>query len=243
VVAHTSSNDFIHWEHSTPDSAPIVMSADLDDAIASEVYGMGVFKYGNQYIGLVQHFQNRPLDSFLNIQLATSRDGNAFTRVGDRTPFIPNGEVGDWDRFNVAVANNPPIEEGDDLRFYYSDRRYRHDPYEGTDSGPVEGAIGYGTIKRDRFVALEGDYAGGVLTTVPFTRAGSTIHINGRANWGEIAVEALDSAGQKIATAVPVELDSLDMPLKWNSPLPPPSTPIQLRIGVRNGQLYSIWCD
>ena len=225
-----------------PDSAPVVMGADLEDAVASEVYGMGVFKQGDIFIGLVQRFHNRPTNTFLDIQLAVSRDGNDFHRVGDRTPFIPNGGVGDWDRFNIAVANNPPIVDGDSLRFYYSDRRYRHSPYDGVDSGPKTGAIGFATVKRDRFVSLEGDYAGGTLLTKPLTLAGDTIYINARADWGTIGVEVLNGVGDVIATAEPVQEDGLAIPLVWDAPLPKGNA-VQLRIAVTNGQLFSIWCE
>lgn len=242
VVAHTTSKDFLHWEHTRPDSAPVVMGADLKDPVASEVYGMGVFKYGDQFIGLVQHFQNRPKDTFLNIQLAVSRDGNDFTRVGDRTPFIPNGGVGDWDRFNCAVSNNPPIEVGDELRFYYSDRRYRHSPYEGEDSGPLTGAIGFGTIKRDRFVALEADYAGGTLLTKPLRLASTDLRLNARADWGEITVDVLDRDGNVVAKSAPVSEDGLDLPVSWETTPPEEAGPVQLRITVKNSQLYAIWC-
>lgn len=241
VVAHTTSSDFLTWEHTQPNSAPVVMGADLEDPIASEVYGMGVFKYESVFIGLVQHFQNRPEDTILNIQLAVSHDGNDFTRVGDRTPFIPNGGVGEWDRFNVAVANNPPIEDGDNLRFYYSDRRYRHSPYEGTDSGPSTGAIGFGTIQRDRFVAMEADYAGGTLLTKPLVLTSPDLRLNARADWGEIRVEALDMDGKTIAVSEPLRADELDSPVVWNTP-PPVGTALQLRISVTNGQLYALWC-
>jgi hypothetical protein len=217
------------------------MGADLKDPVASEVYGMGVFKYGSQFIGLVQHFQNRPEDTLLNIQLATSRDGHTFTRVGDRTPFIPNGGVGEWDRFNCAVANNPPIEDGDALRFYYSDRRYRHSPYDGTDSGPLTGAIGFGSVKKDRFVALEGDYAGGTLLTKPLRLMGSTLYLNARADWGELRIEALDLAGNTRATATPIREDGLSIPVVWDAALPRDSGPLQLRITLVNAQLYALW--
>lgn len=241
-VAHTTSADFLHWEHTRPDSAPVVMGADVEDPVASEVYGMGVFKYGGQFIGLVQHFQNRPTDTFLNIQLATSRDGNGFSRVADRAPFIPNGGVGDWDRFNCAMANNPPLEDGDELRFYYSDRRYRHSPYEGSDSGPSTGAIGFGTAKRDRFVALEADYAGGVLLTKPLVLQGTDLHLNARADWGEIVVEVLDQAGNVMGTSLPVSEDGLDLRLRWEQAPASNGEPVQLRVTIRNGQLYAIWC-
>ena len=44
--------------------------------------------------GLLQGYGAGPLG------LAVSRDGRRFERLSDRRPFIPVGQVGEWDRFN-----------------------------------------------------------------------------------------------------------------------------------------------
>ena len=114
--------------------------------MGTETYGMMVFPYESVYIGLVRVFHNQPGQSYLDVQLAVSRDSIHFSRVGDRSPFIPVGPIGSWDRFNNSIANNPPIVIGDELRFYYAGRTYRHGPYEGPDEGFSGGAIGMATI-------------------------------------------------------------------------------------------------
>ena len=119
---------------------------------------MMVFPYQGVYIGLVQVFHNMPDDCTLDLQLAVSRDTHTFVRVGDRSPFIPLGGVGEWDRFNLSPANNPPIEVGDELRFYYGGRPYRHSPYAGPDKGDPAGGIGFATVPRDRFVSLDATF-------------------------------------------------------------------------------------
>ena len=116
---------------------------------------MKVFPYEGIYIGLVQVFHATPDDATLDVQLAVSRDGLNFTRVGDRSPFIPLGPVGSWDRFNHSLANNDPFPVGDDLHFYYGGRSYRHTPYDGPDKGPSNAGVGIAVAPRDRFVALE----------------------------------------------------------------------------------------
>ena len=99
VVARVESPDFLHWNHTKPAEAPIVMAADEKDAPGTEIYSMLVFPYESVYIGLVQLFHNRPGASHLDLQLAVSRDTVHFERVGDRTPFLPCGGIGTWDRF------------------------------------------------------------------------------------------------------------------------------------------------
>ena len=93
----------------------------------------------------------------MDIQLAVSRDSVHFERVADRAPLLAVGEVGAWDRFNLSLANNPPIVVGEGLRFYYGGRNYRHGPYQGNDKGERFGGIGFATIPRDRGKPKNGD--------------------------------------------------------------------------------------
>jgi hypothetical protein len=72
---------------------------------------MKVFPHEGVYIGLVQVFHATPEET-LEVQLAVSRDSLHFTRVGDRSLFLPVGPVGSWDRFNLSLANNEPLVAG-----------------------------------------------------------------------------------------------------------------------------------
>ena len=204
---------------------------------------MMVFPYESIYIGLVQRFHNRPGDVFLDIQLAVSHDGVQFTRVGDRTPFIPCGPVGNWDRFNNSIATNPPVEVGDELRFYYGGRTYRHGPYKGPDKGESGGGIGFATIQRDRFVSLGASFDGGEIVTKPLELKGNTLHLNAKSDFGAITVEILDKSGKTIARSKPVQQDALDIPVQWEEAgLANATSPVTLRITLRNALLFAIWC-
>ncbi len=241
-VARTESPDFLDWTHKDPTAAPVVMTADGDDPPGTEIYGMAVFPYGSAYIGLVQRFHNRPGDVYLDIQLAVSHDSVHFTRVEGRSPFIPCGPVGSWDRFNNAIANNPPIEVDGKLRFYYSGRTYRHSPYDGPDKGESGGGIGFATIPRDRFVSLGASFDGGALVTKPLRLRNGALHLNADADFGEIAVEALNGAGETIASSEPISQDGLDLPVAWaEGGIPGDAEPVRLRITLRNALLFALW--
>ena len=241
AVAHTESPDFLTWDHRDPATAPVVMEANLDDATGTEIYGMGVFAYEGLYIGLVQRFHNRPGDVFLDIQLAVSRDGVHFERIGDGTPFLPCGGVGEWDRFNNAMSNNPPLVSGDELRFYYSGRSYRHSPYSGPDGGEKWGGIGLASVKRDRFVSLEASFAGGTLTTKPLRWSGGPLCVNAKADFGTIEVEVLDEAGNVIGRSAPLRGDSISLTVHWEEDFTPPSGAVRLRFLLKNALLFSFW--
>ncbi len=243
AVASTTSPDFLHWAHTDPATAPVVMAADAQDPPGTEIYGMAVFPYESVHIGLVQRFHNRPGDVFLDIQLAVSRDAVHFTRVEPRTPFIPCGPVGSWDRFNNSVANNPPIAVGDELRFYYSGRMYRHSPYDGPDKGVPGGGIGMAGIPRDRFVSLGASFDGGALTTKPLRIAGETLHLNADAGFGTISVEALDDEGNVVGRAEPVRRDGLAIPVRWAEGGLRNGDTARLRVTLENALLYALWME
>lgn len=249
AVARMESSDFVKWSHVDPDTAPVVMTADLQDPPGTEIYSMMVFPYESVYIGLVQVFHARPDTCFLDVQLAVSRDGVRFERVEGRQTFLEAGGVGEWDRFNQSPANNPPVVVGDELRFYYGGRTYRHAPYEGKDTGPRAGGIGLATIPRDRFVSLEASFDGGEIVTHPLRLGGGRLHLNARSDFGEIVVEALPAttptsdAARPPARSRPITADSLDAIVDWEGPAPDPQgPPVVLRIRLSNACLYALWC-
>jgi len=246
-VARVESPDFLKWDITDPGKAPVVMTVDTTDPPGTEVYSMLVFPYESVYIGLVQTFHNQPDACHLDIQLAVSHDSVHFARVADsagkRVTFIPCGPVGSWDRFNNSLANNPPIPIGDELRFYYGGRTYRHSPYQGKDKGEPGGGIGLATIVRDRFVSLAAPFEGGQIVTKPLKLAGKTLHLNAKSDFGQIIVEALDKAGKAIATSSAIRADAVDIPVEWTEAgQDPTAAPVSLRITLKNARLFALWC-
>jgi hypothetical protein len=251
AVGRIESPDFVNWNFTAPFSSPVVLTADLQDTPGTEIYSVLVFPYESVYIGLVQTLLALPDVPAVDVQLAVSRDGVHFARVGDgapggpalarRLPFIANGPVGSWDRFNQSLASNPPIAHGDELRFYYGGRTYRHDPYEGKDTGPRAGSIGLATIQRDRFVSLEASFDGGEIITKPLKLNGKHLLLNAKADFGEILVDVRNASGQSIARSKPVSCDSLDALIEWETGDMKDAK--GLRILLKNACLYALWCD
>ena len=243
AVARVESADFLKWDYNRPDTAPVVLTADLQDQPGTEIYSMKVFPYEGIYFGLVQVFHATPEESTLDVQLAVSRDSVHFTRVGGRGTFIPLGPAGSWDRFNLSLANNDPIVVGDELRFYYGGRTYRHGPYSGPDKGPERGGIGFAAIQRDRFVALEASFDGGEIITKPVKLAGAALHLNAQADFGEIVVEVLDGQGKLLTQSAPIQRGGLDLPVEWKAGAPKVEGSVKLRIRLKNARLFALWCD
>ena len=242
AVARIESPDFLHWDFTKPDTAPVVMTADLKDKPGTEIYSMKVFPYEGIYIGLLQVFHATPDDSTLDVQLTVSRDSVHFARVAHRAPFLPVGPVGGWDRFNLSLANNDPVSIGDELRIYYGGRLYRHGPYSGPDKGPERSGIGFASIKRDRFVALEASFDGGEILTKPIQLKSTALHLNAKSDFGEITIEVLDSNGQLLGRSKSVRRDGLDISVEWSAPLKLTPDAVQLRIKLQNARLFALWC-
>ena len=242
AVTRIESSDFVEWDMTERGIGPVVLAPDTQDPVGTEIYSMMVFPYESVYIGLVQVYHNHPEEHYLDVQLAVSRDSIGFTRVGDRAPFIPVGPVGSWDRFNNSLANNPPIVVGDELRFYYSGRTYRHGGYDGPDKGVSGGGIGLASIQRDRFVSLGASFDGGRITTRPVKLAHETLHLNADCDFGEIVVTVLSPDGIVMARSEPIRSDGLDIEVEWEEGnLGVITEPVVLKISLKNALLYALW--
>lgn len=247
AVNGVESTDFVHWE---PEDGTLIISADVLDGPGDEIYSLSVFPYEGIYIGLLQMFHNYEEACWLDIQLAASRDGVHFERLSDRTPFIPVGQVGEWDRFNQSVANNPPFRAGDELRFYYSGRNYVHSGvYAGNDNGAKAGlhrlaGVGVGTIRLDRFAAMEASFDVGKLLTKPIIFAGDRLHVNANVAFGKLGVRLLDGEGHPLEhmEATVQEVNAVDIPMPLDlSTLG--AKPVHIEFSLANGQLYSFWAE
>jgi len=236
------SADFSNWT-----AGEIVMHADIDDLPGDEVYSMAVFPYEGLYIGLVQVYHAYPGTNTLEIQLAVSRDGVHWKRVGDRRPFIPLGEIGEWDRFNQSVGSGPVLID-DEIRFYYAGRTFRHKPYDGADNGPESSAVGFTAIPRDRFVYLGAGFDVGTVTTVPMQVSGTRLHLNAESAHGVISVRILSPDGEPevVLESDPVSVDSLDVTVRWPDDglaKLDRDRPVRIQFELRNAKLYSFWAE
>jgi len=248
AVRRAESTDFIHW---TPDEGRIVLATDMLDGPGEEIYGMAVFPYEGIYIGLVQVFHNYEDVDYLDIQLAVSRDGVEFERLSDRSPFIPVGEVGSWDRFNTNFCSSVPLAVGDELLFYYGGRNCRHrGAYKGTDDGRNVGlsslaGVGLGTVKRDRFAGLVATFDPGTLLTKRLLLEGTRLHVNASVPFGVLEVALTDADGQVIeGTRRRIqETDGVDILLPGNLPSALIDRPVRLEFKLQNGTLYSFRVD
>jgi hypothetical protein len=181
-----------------------VLEADDQDPEDAQLYLMYVIPYGHGYVGQLLVF--RTADMTLQNQLAFSRDLENWQRVGGREPILAWGPDGSWDSKHVALSNNIPHPEGQDMRFWYGGKSAPH--YQAG-----HGALGTGILRRDGFVCWEAGEKEGVLTTIPLQPTEPTwIILNADASEGEILVEVTDRDGNPIegctrADCIPIRGD------------------------------------
>ncbi|MBT4817078.1 MAG: hypothetical protein HON70_15355, partial [Lentisphaerae bacterium] len=240
AVARIDSPDLRTWT-----KGKLVFAADQDDPEGSEIYSLAVFPCAGRYLGLSQMFYGLEDQCLLDVQLVTSNDAWTFERVDPRTPFIAEGGIGSWDRFNISIGDMPPVDVGDEHWFYYSGRNYRHGPYSGPDTSPKEDkwtGIGLARIKRGRFLSFEASFDGGTVTSTPFVLNGNVLELNANARYGSVEVELRDHQGNPLegwtstvegqdGTAVPVAF-----PIGSVSELA--GQTVQAHFTIRNAQLY-----
>jgi hypothetical protein len=141
--------------------------------------------------------------------------------------------------------SGPPLLQGNELRFYYGGRPFRHRPTKVADSAPSIGYIGLATIQQDRFVAIEASFDGGTLITKPLRLKGSTLYVNCNTSFGKLGVRVLDQNGRPIAAyQTTIEgIDNIRCPVRFpnRSIAQLHAQPIRIEFTLNNAQLYSFF--
>jgi hypothetical protein len=123
----------------------------------------------------------------------------------------------------------------------------RHTPYEGKDFGAAGGGLGLATLRVDGFASLNADYTGGSVTTSLFLTRGKELHVNVKADVGQLQAEVLDEQNFTIPGFTrddcnPVQADSCDGTVRWkeNPTLGKlQGRPIRLKFYLQNVRFYS----
>ncbi len=127
----------------------------------------------------------------IDIQLAYSRDGTNWQRVGQRRPFIPNGPEGSYDSGMIFVAQPPLVrEDRGEIWLYYTGFKKGH---WGVRRGEnQESSQNLAVLRLDGFLSLAAGR--GSFTTKPLRFSGNRLRLNGSTagDEGAIQVEILD---------------------------------------------------
>ena len=183
---------------------PTVLACDEHDPPDTDFYNPAVTQYPwapDAYFSFpsaYRHYPEPPVgrlanDGPVDIQMAHSRDGLAWTRL-DRRPYVPLGFEGSPDAGNLYMMVGM-IRSGDEIYQYYSGYTYthgagdlNHDEYSGQIIRTVQ--------RLDGFVSLDADYEGASLTTKPLSFTGRRLELNiNLGAMGTAKVALLDETG------------------------------------------------
>ena len=249
----------------------------LDDIdYIAEIYNMAVLPYQGLYIGFPTVFNPfgaipPPATNFTRInqiEMAVSRDLYTWDRVADRTPFI-GIEPFDGQNYGTSqlLMSGPPIVRDDgEIWCYYNALRmpgsiemYRRfnrckELFRlGIDQRHFDdaGALSLAKLPRDRFVSIDGDEIGTIITR-PFYWRGEDLCINADARWGEIYTEIQDAESGRPHPGFwvpgeeppPFTGDSLGAKFTWKHPHDLNfEKPVRLKFYLHQARLFSYWLD
>ena len=232
----------------------------------TDFYSFSAFAYETMYIGLVERFRvtdgsfaerlrREPADGHIEIELLTSRDGQRWERIEDRTAILPIGPLGSWDGGMIKIPSHPLVDDGR-IKLIYSAGFYSHGygrggyPTRGSADDKQTG-LGLATLRKDGWASLDAGRREGSVTTKVLRGVQGPLAVNfvtarGRGyGTGWIKVEVLDEQGRVIPgysreNCDDLKGDHLEQVVKWNGSMKlPDGNPLRFRFVMTDAQLYS----
>lgn len=234
-----TSEDFQNWE-----TGPIVMHVTADDLPGTEIYSLMAYPASNGWIGLHQIHRSQPTEGLVDIRFSHSSDGTSWIHTDEIA--LPNGEPGEWDRFNQSVASSLVTDDAEH-RIYYSGRLYRHGEYRRAgyaDTGPRSSSIGMATIRRDGWCSLAASFDGGTVETELFPLLQGRMYVNAECRFGEIVVEIIPENGDPFRS-LPVRSSGVQVPVMWEQgdSVPSGTQPVRVRFHLTNARFFAWYVE
>ena len=120
AIGRSTSPDFLKWE--LPQNQ-VVLVPDEQDPLDTQFYTASVFKDRGVYFAFLSVYHANSL--MVDVQLAFSRDGIDWQRVGKRHPIITYGMPDRFDSHAVYVYS-PPVVLEEEIRVYYQGQDEAH---------------------------------------------------------------------------------------------------------------------
>lgn len=232
IISRTESEDFLRWSP----KVTVLRRTRMDEVQQTQFYQMAPLPYGDVYFGIIGAYHNeslkpipadKPWTDRQDLQLAFSRDGIVWKRVGGTGPmshaevnadrdwsqatrdatFLPYGKRDeDWDWGYITPYYTPePIIIDDRIYFFYAGTNAKHwwtwtgdPPKKDPDAKPPKKGVGLATLRLDGFVSINAGPEGGTMTTRAFVFLGDTLLLNSNASEGSVLVEVLDGDSKPI---------------------------------------------
>ena len=217
-----------------------------------DFYGTGVFRYAeaqDAYFAMLPiYYHYRHMHpTTADVQLAASRDGRNFRRLGDRQSFLRLGHAGSFG--SKWVWGMPrPIRMGNEIWIYYVGINWDHASRVDPEPGGRRSAVSRAVLRLDGFVSADAGYRGGWLATPLIRFSGSRLELNlDTSAGGEALVEIQDPQGRPIPgfaleDADPMNGNNVAFPVSWKGSTDVSTLAgreVRLHITFRNSKLYA----
>jgi hypothetical protein len=187
------------------------------------------FRAPHLYVALPTRFQPERGDSTDILFMAMRAGSDRYERLFAEAFIRPGLDPANWgNRSNYAACGVVPTGPAEMSLYHCKGRRY--------------------TLRTDGFISLHAGYAGGTMTTKPFTFGGAELSLNvATSAGGSVLVELRDETGplpgRSLAEADEIVGDAIDRRVTWQGDadvLAWAGRPIRLRVAMREADLYSL---
>lgn len=257
VVWLTRSRDMQTW------TAPkLVFHSDAEDNRwagpdqRTEVYNMAVLPHAGGFVGLPTIFRvmtrtpkevklapsQSGNDGPIDVQMATSTDGETWRRTWPRVNVIPRGAPGTFDGGAILGVSSTSVDAGDETWIYYTAINTGH----GAPIPPKQLTIGRAEWRRHGFASLDAGPAGGRIETQPLRFAAPVLLVNADASRGQLRVALLENDGRPITGRGFDECeilrgDKTRWEARWrDGGAVPTDRPVRVVIEMTSARLYSL---
>jgi len=258
IVWLARSKDMQSWSE-----PKVVFAPDEEDDLwakekpeRTEVYNMTVLPYASGFIGFPTIFKvtadgrpdmaegQSPTDGPIDVQLATSRDGENWVRTTPRIPVIALGRPGAFDAGAILGVASTSVDAGDETWLYYTALTTTH----GGAMPAKKLTIGRAVWRLHGFASLDAEDKG-TVTTNPLILQNKNLFINADADGGDVRVEIQSLTGEALPglsykESIPLKSDSTRHRLSWNSGAEiPTDRPVRIFIKLVKADLFSLYVE
>lgn len=242
-MARSESEDFVHWSEPR-----LVFECDAGDEPETQFYGVPIDLYEGLYLGMPWIYREG-VDGTIDTQLAVSRDGIRWQRVGARETFLPLGAPGSPED-GMARVGKRFIVRGDHVYLFYGAVQGPHGGRKFSGAGTRARGLCLALLRRDGFVSMSADGDGGRLLTRPVTVAADggadALRLNLNAARGRAVVALCDDDAAPIdgfEASRPVSGDHTDTAVTWPGRRVGElaGRRVRLRVDLHDADLFSFW--